>query len=161
MTAAPDWVKKGKAVTAVCLPSCVMSPRDWTTPTLRSCVCAWRRHRRYRECRATTDTRVRKDASTLVTCVHLYSILLFYLFIVSRSSCITRPIASSNHHQPSSMPPSNSPSTSSSASPQSTALTICTPRLRPAILQAIAHRRAPLRPPHSVILRPALELRPA
>jgi hypothetical protein len=149
MTAAPDWVKQGETVTAVRLPSCVMSPCDWMTPTLRSCICAWRRHRRCCECRATTDTRVCKDASTLVTCVHLYSILLFYLFIVSRSSCITRPIASSNHHQPSNMPPSNSPCTSSSASPPSIALTICMPRLHPATLQALAHRRAPLSPPHS------------
>ena len=100
---------------------------------------------------------VRKDASTLTgsplhyvrPTLFYFTFLFIYLFIVSRSSCITCPIASSNHHQPSNMPPSNSPCTSSPASPPSIALTICTPRLRPAILQALAHRRAPLRPPHS------------
>ena len=102
-------------------------------------------HRWCRECRATTDTRVRKDASTLVTCVHLYSILLSYLFIVylDPEQLHNRPIASLSPHQTSNMPPSNS-TTSSSALPPSTALTICTPRLRLAVLQVppLAHRRA-------------------
>ena len=111
---------------------------------------------------------VRKDALTLTSSpLHyvrptlFYSTFLFIYYFLEQLH--NRPIASLSPHQTSNTPPSNSTSTSSSASPPSAALTICTPRLRPAVLHVfgLAYRRAPLRPPHRVLLCPAPERRPA
>ena len=85
------------------MPSCVMSPRDWTTSQLAHAFVLG----------AIIDgavdaERQRWNASTLVDQLPLhyvrptlfyFTFLFIYLFIISRSSCITRSIAPSSPHQ--------------------------------------------------------------
>ena len=111
-------------MTAVRLPSCVMSPRDWTTSQLVHAFVLGavnsERQRWRREGPNGTDelwfVRTRQLWWTSSYVRPTYSILLSYLFIVYLEQLHNRPIASLSLHQTSNTPPSNSTSTSSSAS---------------------------------------------